>query len=518
MQGFTVGDQPGDKISLVWISSLPPTWRISCSRQHLNCSWLVWTLVFVVCGHVVGCGAGASTRYARVEASLLAGDPQQADTIIAEAEAAYGARDRLLYLMDRGMTLHLAGQYAKSNAMLEEADRVVEQLFTRRLHRQVAALLVNDTLVPFRGDPYEKIMISVIKALNYALLQEWDDALVEARRIDHRLNVLADSVAESSYHEDPFARYLTGLLYEAAGDRMNAFVAYRKAYEAYRWAHQWSTLTVPALLKRDLLRLAKALQMDQEYTLYREAFPDLEPSSSRASYSDGPYGRIVMLSYHGQAPHFEDRWVDIPISLEALTLVLQTKRLLGDSTFSTREIESVLYGLQGRVVRVALPHLVPHKSRVAFGTLRVQGETVAIQTQTIRVYDVTAIAKKNFNDKFPKLLVRAAARAAVKMASAEGLGIGVSAGIDDKAAQAIVRVVATALARIFALQSEEADKRSWRTLPDEIHLARVEVPPGTYRVTFQAMNQDGRPLGRLLTYRVTLAPGETRFMIARIMF
>ena len=30
------------------------------------------------------------------------------------------------------------------------------------------------------------------KALNYALLNQWQDALVEARRIDHRLNVLSD--------------------------------------------------------------------------------------------------------------------------------------------------------------------------------------------------------------------------------------------------------------------------------------------------------------------------------------
>ena len=38
------------------------------------------------------------------------------------------------------------------------------------------------------------------------------------------------------------------------------------------------------------------------------------------------------------------------------------------------------------------------------------------------------------------------------------------------------------LTKGFAVASEEADKRSWRTLPDEIHLARAWVSPGEYRV------------------------------------
>ena len=41
------------------------------------------------------------------------------------------------------------------------------------------------------------------------------------------------------------------------------------------------------------------------------------------------------------------------------------------------------------------------------------------------------------------------------------------------------------LTKGLAVASEEADKRSWQTLPDEIHLARIWVPPGDYRVQSQ---------------------------------
>lgn len=44
-----------------------------------------------------------------VDKSLLENDYRQADAIIQKAEEEYGAKSRVLYGMDRGMTLQLAG-------------------------------------------------------------------------------------------------------------------------------------------------------------------------------------------------------------------------------------------------------------------------------------------------------------------------------------------------------------------------------------------------------------------------
>ena len=104
----------------------------------------------------------------------------------------------MLYGMDQGMTLHLAGQYQASNAVLEKAETEVDDLYTRRIGTEVAAFLLNDTQLPFEGEPFEQVLMNVIKALNYGLMGEWDEALVEARRIDHRLNVLADKVEDET--------------------------------------------------------------------------------------------------------------------------------------------------------------------------------------------------------------------------------------------------------------------------------------------------------------------------------
>jgi len=66
--------------------------------------------------------------------------------------------------------------------------------------------------------------------------------------------------------------------------------------------------------------------------------------------------------------------------------------------------------------------------------------------------------------------------------------------------------------------SEEADKRNWQTLPDEIHLARVWVPPGRYQVQSQSAGGSYDPLLKPEAMRtLSLGPGETALLIQRVM-
>src|ERR1043165_7174077 len=148
-----------------------------------------------------GCGSSGA-HYLLVDKSLLANDYRQADAIILKAEEEYGAKSRVLYGMDRGMTLQLAGEYQLSNEVLEKAEEEIDRLYTRSIRTESFAFMTNDNSLPFEGEPYEQVMINVLKALNYACLDRWQDALVEARRIDHRLNLLADRTKERAAYSD----------------------------------------------------------------------------------------------------------------------------------------------------------------------------------------------------------------------------------------------------------------------------------------------------------------------------
>ena len=481
-------------------------WGVCFSARSLTAALLLFLLP--------GCGPSVS-RYLLVDDSLRAGNVQQADEIVQQAEKEYGAKSRVLYGMDRGMTLQLAGDYRQSNAVLEAAEEEVDRLYTRTVRSETLAFMTNDNALPYEGEPYEQVMINVLKALNYACLNEWEDALVEARRIDHRLNVLADRVKDKgAYRDDGFARYLTGVLYESAGDVNNAFIAYRNAYETFESTRAWARTGVPAQLKTDLLRTADALHLSQEFAEYQRTFPDTSWLSSQAQQQ---LAQVIVISYNGRAPRKEDQFLDLPISLDALQLVLLNRGILQSNRRQDRAFDSVLYGLNGRVVRVALPRLVPQKTQVPVDTVQLvadNGHSIPLRTETVQ--NVTALAEKALSERIAAITVKALARAAVKFSLAEGATRGAQQAAGKDAAPWVGLVVGL-LTKGLAVASEEADKRSWRTLPDEIHLARSWVAPGQYHLQESSLSGVTNP-GILSpsVRRLSLRAGETAIVIQRV--
>jgi hypothetical protein len=463
---------------------------------------------------LAGCGPSVN-RYLLIEASLRANDPKGADAIVQRDEKEYGEKSRVLYGMDRGMTLQLVGDYQQSNAVLEEAEEEVDRLYTRKIRTETLGFMTNDTALPYEGDPYEQVMINVLKALNYAVLGQWQDALVEARRIDHRLNVLSDRTKEkNAYRDDGFARYLSGILYESSGDVNNAFIAYRNAYETFDATRSWSHTAAPSQLRADLLRTAEALHFTQELAAYRSLFPDTRWETSQALQQ---LAQVVVISYNGRAPRKEDQFLDLPISLDALQLVLLNRGFSQSNRQSNRGVDTVLYGLNGHVVRVALPRLVPQKTQVPVDRVSLvpdDGKQVILNTEV--VHNVTALADKALAERMAGITVKALARAATKFALAEGAMRGAqhAAGKD---AGPWVGLLVGLLAKGLAVASEEADKRSWQTLPDEIHLARVWVPPGRYQVQNRLAGELNDALTPEGMRTLTLGPGETALFLQRVM-
>ncbi|EQD48191.1 hypothetical protein B1A_14146, partial [mine drainage metagenome] len=52
--------------------------------------------------------------------------------------------------------------------------------------------------------------------------------------------------------------------------------------------------------------------------------------------------------------------------------------------------------------------------------------------------------------------------------------------------------------------SDEADTRSWRTLPSQMDYAELDLAPGTYDIAVYPMGVSGPVVNR----RVTLVPGQ----------
>ena len=163
--------------------------------------------------------ASNALPYARIERALVDGNPAEGVAILEKTQGVYGSRSEALYLMDKGMIQHLAGHYTDSIQSLSKAEALTEDLYTRRIRSEVEAFLTSDNALPYEGEEFEKVLLNVLMAVNYAQLGLWDDALVEARKVDHKLTVLSDrNQQRMTYSKDALARYLSGVLYEATGD------------------------------------------------------------------------------------------------------------------------------------------------------------------------------------------------------------------------------------------------------------------------------------------------------------
>jgi hypothetical protein len=157
-----------------------------------------------------------------------------------------------------------------------------------------------------------------------------------------------------------------------------------------------------------------------------------------------------------------------------------------------------------------LPRLIPQKTAVAYEQVSLVGTEGSYNVPSELIQDLSALAARDFSERYNGLAVKAVARAAIKYAAAEGLARGarVAAGRD---AGPLVGLLVGSLAKTLAISTEEADKRSWRTLPDEIHIARLWVPPGSYELRVRPVGKGGSPVGRELVRPVTLQRGETKF-------
>jgi hypothetical protein len=180
-------------------------------------------------------------------------------------------------------------------------------------------------------------------------------------------------------------------------------------------------------------------------------------------------------------------------------------------------MDTVLYGLNGRVVRVALPRLIPQKTQVSVDTVRLipdNGARVTVNTEL--VHNVTALAEKALSERMAGITAKALARAATKFAFAEGATRGAQHAAGRDAAPWVGLLVGL-LTKGLAVASEEADTRSWQTLPDEIHLARVWVPPGRYQVQSGPVGGLHDPLTSETMRTLFLGPGETAVLLQRVM-
>ncbi len=410
-----------------------------------------------------GCATFSDT-ISTTERALVRQDPKLALATYEKRKP--GSADRVLYLMNVGMLQRMNGDYDASIRTLQQAKALIENLRAVSLREQALSLVVNDATKAFIGDDYEQVMVHTYLALDYLQLHRLDDARVEVLQVDVLLRQLAEGT-KSKYVEDAFARYLAGMIYEEEGEWSDAMIAYRKAYDAYKAQQSRYGVEVPEPLRHDLIRLADKMGLTDEAQRYRDEF-GIKDTLSEEALSNG--GELIFIFQSGLSP------------------IKREKAIMANNPNT------------GRLIRLAMPEYQVRRQPDVHARISLDDKSA----RTFPAENIDAIAVNSLADHMPLILARTLARAVAKDRIAkEASDRGGAQGAGPSLLGVVVNLANTL--------TERADTRSWFTLPSQIGVARLPVPPGRYRGRIEILRSNGTVL-QSSDFQAELAKGQKAFI------
>ena len=402
-------------------------------------------------------------------------------------------RNRLLYVLEKGKTLHLMQQYDSSNKYLQEADLLMEAG-----RSTVKDLLVTGLLNPMYGqyqpEDFERFMVHYYKALNFLFLGNTTSALVEARRISLQNNLQEDKFnnRKERYSSDAFSLMLQGIIYEKGNDLNNAFIAYRNAADVYLQHNKnWYGTDMPLQLKKDVLRTAAAMGFTAELQEYERSF---NMQYAPEAYPAG--GEAVIFWEMGVAPVKQQEIFEFTLYKNGGSYFFRDRRGVYDVPFDhnvTGYNENALSDMQ--VFAIALPKYIPSALPYQQGKIISGNNSYSFE----KAQDINVLAVQTLRERYLKELATALSRMAIKkIAEAavepnEDKNKKYNSEEEKKKAerQADRQKVLSVGLKIFNRITEQADTRNWQSLPANIFYSRIPLLPGQNECSISFQNKAG---------------------------
>lgn len=381
-------------------------------------------------------------------------DFNQASTRIDQISFYQKDRNRLLYLLEKAKVEHMRGNYRSSNGYFEQAYILVDDGIKNSVGQVALSNLANPMMTKYKGEDFEKVMIHYYKALNYYYLGIPDTALIEARRINIKLNELNDRYDDhkNKYQYDAFAQILQGAIYESTGNLNDAFIAYRNAEKIYE-DHDGVYLNVstPEQLKKDLLRTSKAIGFGEEYAHLKKKYPAVKEDENTAA--------AIVFWENGTGPK-KSQMMMTANSVEGVFV----------GTYSDDQTTIVIpipAGINIGFNAIAFPEYVKGKNYFHRASVAIDGQ----QKDFELAEDFNAIAKQALKDR----AMREVAKTVVRFATKKGIGRGLKA-LANHYGGGIAGDITGMVTDAVGAAVEKADTRNWQSLPSQISYVRLALP------------------------------------------
>nr|WP_206769129.1 adenine DNA methylase [Pseudoalteromonas sp. bablab_jr004] len=360
-----------------------------------------------------------------------------------------GHSNYLLNQLETARLEFLAKQNSQANETFEtvyqnmEKKRQAAKIQLSTSLEQTNSLLTNDSVIGYEPAAYEMTMLHSYKALSYVFDNQLESALVEVRRAnkvqedalkDNQavLDEQAENAAEGypdmaelignikNGFQNAFTFYLSGLLYEADKQFDDAYIDYKKALEIN---------SDNSYLQQTVLRLAKKQGFEQDFEEFSKRFGELKQHKPNT-------GQVIVIAEQGLIPARQEFQLRLPIYSSH-----------GDARF---------YSIAMPVYRGA-PYVNNDKN------ITLDGDNFILKP----IVRLEALAAKTLKDQSTGRITRQVMRLVAKEKMRAELA---RSGGD----------VGNILANIYNMASEQADTRSWLTLPSQLSIAQNTMTTGEH--------------------------------------
>lgn len=438
---------------------------------------MIKTLPFLlIISLVIGCGG---YKFQEIETALETGKPDDAYTYLQKHAS---KKQDIPFLFELGLVAHYANHFTESSAAFDQAGDIAEDRYTKSVSKAAGSLVTSDKLLPYAGTQYERLLSHYYRALNYVYQGQLDGALVECRRATSLINYFKGDNEKYDFFGTGLLAYVSGMFFEATGEWNDALISYKQAAEYYQNAAEKTGVKMPDDIGNSLVRLARKLGFTDQFQRYRNQYGEPPPRPENS-------GELILFYETGYVP---------PKYEEALTFpILKTDDVEDD------KFVPALIGRQGRtykdveleyLLRVAIPAIGSHRPYFA-------GVEVAVgqdQKRGALVADVENIAIETFNAQRPFILLRTLVRAVGKYL------IFRKADKENETLGLLVNLVGAV--------TEQADTRSWKTLPNQIFVVRMSLPAGNHTLDLSFLNANGRVSRRESVPDVKINPNKITFL------
>lgn len=345
--------------------------------------------------------------------------------------------DYVLALIEGATLDFYNGNLDSAELAFLKADLIIDYLRQIEFTEGVERFITGDLALRYRGSDYEQVFVNYYLMKIYICKEEYEEAIVECRAVNQKLQLMNNEYErelQNRYANDAFLQYITGVLYEQAGDYDDALVSYRNSLSTYTYQYSLEyEHEVPPIIIEDILRLTEHLDLEGLADEYRREFPNVDLSSQHTGSTE-----LVLVIEDGLIPPRYEKVVEVS------------------------EIEF-------RVPYMPAMDELDRQPDPRIG-LCINGDSCELHY----MQSMEAIASKNIEDQNHRHIIRSLSSENFRNLAQQSIrAVGEGFGLLGQITSTVIG--ATAFSRPYA------DLRTWLTLPKNFYLARMQVPPGVYQ-------------------------------------